>query len=113
MNSAHLLSPNSPRVTTRFSLAGASASEKHTVTLGELGEAKWAEFMSGARAYFALDAIEVLTALGVMDLSEVQLSPLAAKERISAWVEAKATEKTRTEPGTAENPLPAAMATAP
>jgi len=83
------------------------ASEKHTVTLGELGEAKWAEFMEGACAYFALDALDVLTALGVMDLSDVQISPLAAKERISAWVEAKATEKTRTEPGTAGNPLPA------
>ena len=87
--------------------AEAPASEKRTVTLGELGEAKWAEFMAGACAYFALDAIEVLTALGVIDLSDVQISPLAAKERISAWVEAKATQKATGEPGTAENPLPA------
>jgi len=85
----------------------ALVSEKHTVTLGELGEAKRAEFMSGACAYFALDAIEVLTALGVIDLSDVQISPLAAKERISAWVEAKATQKATGEPGTAGNPLPA------
>jgi hypothetical protein len=90
--------------------AEAPVSEKHTVTLGELGEAKWAEFMAGACAYFAVEALDVLTALGVMDLSEVQLSPLAAKERISAWVEAKAAEKAKTEPETAESPTTVAAA---
>jgi hypothetical protein len=83
--------------------ADSLAEPKRAVTLGELGETKWAEFMAGACAYFALDALEVLTALGVMDLSEVQISPLAAKERISAWVEAKAAEKAKGEPESAES----------
>ena len=86
--------------------AEAPASEKHTVTLGELGEAKWAEFMTGACAYFALETLDVLTALGAMDLSEVQLSPLAAKERISAWVEQKAAKKAKGEPEAAESAPP-------
>jgi hypothetical protein len=79
---------------------------KRVVTLGELGESKWAEFMTGACAYFALDALDVLTALGVMDLSEVQLSPLAAKERISAWVEARAAEKATSKAEVTEDSTP-------
>jgi hypothetical protein len=83
-----------------------SPNGKHVVTLGELPEGKRAEFMSGACAYFALDVIQVLQALGVIDLSDVDIYPLAAKERISAWVEARAAEKAKIQPENDETPSP-------
>lgn len=78
--------------------------EKRTASLGELGEAKRAKFMAGACAYYGFTTAEALLALGVADLAQVDISPVAAKGRISAWVEARATEKARSEPETAEEP---------
>jgi hypothetical protein len=76
---------------------------KRILTLGEMDEAKRAEFMAGACAYYGFTTTEVLLALAVADLTQVEVSPWAAKERISAWVEAKAAEKARSEPESAES----------
>jgi hypothetical protein len=105
---AHLETVAAARAVEAKAPAEVPVSEKHITSLGEMDEAKRDEFMAGACGYYSFTTAEVLAALGVADLTQVDVTAWAAKERISAWVEANAVKaaSSEPEPATAETLWP-------